>query len=65
LDRLLKSGRSDRDVVEELFLAALLRLPSEEELAGVEALASRRPRQQAMEMLLWALISSREFAYNH
>ena len=65
LDRLLKSGRSDREIIEELFLAALSRMPSEEEVAGVEKLASRRSKQQAMEMLLWALISSREFAYNH
>jgi len=65
LDRLLKSGRSDRDIVDELFLAAFARTPTEKEFAGVEALASRRPREAAMKTLVWALISSREFAYNH
>src|SRR4029078_6241724 len=65
LDGLLKSGRSDRETIEELFLGALSRMASQEEVAGVEKLAARRSRQQAMEMLLWALISSREFAYNH
>jgi hypothetical protein len=65
LDQLLKSGRSDRDIVDELFLAALARMPSDREFADVEGLASRRPREKAMKTLLWALISSREFAYNH
>ena len=65
LDQLLKSGRSDRDIIEEFFFTALSRRPTEEELAGVEKLASRTPRRQAMEMLIWALIGSREFAYNH
>jgi hypothetical protein len=65
LDRLLKSGRSDREMIEELFLAALSRMPSEEEITGVEKLVFQRSRREALEMLLWALISSREFAYNH
>lgn len=65
LDRLIKPGRSDRDIVDELFLAAFARMPSEREFAGVEDLASRRPREEAMSSLRWALVSSREFAYNH
>ena len=66
LDGLLKQAGSTREVVEELCLAALARLPSLEEWSGVEkALQRRGDRREVLEDLLWALISSREFTYNH
>ena len=78
IDELTKKGASNRQVVEELYLAALCRYPSQAELAGIETLFgeqsklasnsffSQNPeRREVIEDLLWALISSREFAYNH
>jgi len=66
VDRLLKSGASNREVIEELCLAALSRFPTREEHAKVaEVIRQRSSRREAIEDLLWGLISSREFAENH
>jgi hypothetical protein len=62
LGRLLKAGKSNREIVEELFLASLCRPPSAAErsalLARVERAADRRG---ALEDVLWALLNSKEF----
>ena len=66
LDRLLKSGASDRQIIEELSLVARSRFPTAEEQAALEEMIRRRPsRREALEDLMWGLITSREFAYNH
>ncbi|MBM3803685.1 MAG: DUF1553 domain-containing protein [Acidimicrobiia bacterium] len=66
LDRLLKRGPSDREIIEEFYLAALARFPTEEERVGLEELIRQQSsRRQAIEDLVWALISSREFVENH
>ena len=61
------SGRSDRELVEELYLAALSRPPSVEETANAlkylgEPTSGRAERAQD---LLWALVNSKGFLYNH
>ena len=60
--RLLDEGHSNTEVVEELYLAALSRLPTEREqemlTAYVEQSAERRA---AWEDVLWGLLSSKEF----
>jgi hypothetical protein len=62
LGRLLKSGRTDREVVEELYLAALCRLPAEKERMAAEALLGRaKDRRAALEDLTWGLLNAREF----
>ena len=64
--RLLAGGASDADVIEELYLAALCRFPTGEEQAALEGMIARRSsRTEGLEDLLWGLIASREFAYNH
>ena len=66
LDRLLKSGASDREITEELYLAALSRLPGSEEWARLKKQMAPWPsRRETMEAIVWALISSREFVHNH
>jgi hypothetical protein len=56
----------DREAVSELYLRALCRPPDGEELAEWEPLlAGARDRGEALEDLLWALLNSREFAFNH
>src|SRR5262249_7046668 len=66
LDALLKSGTSDAQIVEELYLAALSRLPTaQEQLDLGKMIAQHASRAEAIEGVLWALISSREFTYNH
>lgn len=63
---LCQSGKSDRQIVEGLFLATLARLPTPDELATSLALAAEAPtRQQGFEDLLWALMNSAEFCFSH
>lgn len=68
-DRLMREGTPDLAIVEELYLRTLSRLPTEQEqqfcvkqLAAATGDADKRLR---VEDLLWALLNSREFAYNH
>ena len=66
IDRLLRSAATDREIVEEFYLAALSRFPTPEEAGQlVEMIGSWPSRKQALEDLLWGVIASREFAYNH
>ena len=66
VDRALKSGASNREVVDDFYLAALSRFPRAEERSGIEQwITSRESRREALEDFAWSLISSREFAYNH
>lgn len=66
IDRLLRSAASDREIVEEFYLAALSRFPTPEETTQLVRMVRTWPsRQQALEDLLWGVIASREFAYNH
>ena len=66
IDRLLKSGASDRRIIEEVYLAALCRLPDSKEYAKLKKqIAQWSSRRETMEALAWALISSREFTHNH
>jgi Protein of unknown function (DUF1553)/Protein of unknown function (DUF1549) len=62
LGRLLKSGRSDREIVEELYFAALCRPPGEKERAAALALLVRaKDRRAALEDLTWGLLNAKEF----
>ena len=62
LGRLLKAGRSNREVIEELFLASVCRPPSERELGALAARVERTAdRRAALEDVLWALLNAQEF----
>lgn len=65
--QLVQSKRSESEIVEELFLTALGRLPAKDELAiAVEQFSVEgATRQTATEDILWALINSAEFVFNH
>ncbi|MEX2264829.1 MAG: DUF1553 domain-containing protein [Bryobacteraceae bacterium] len=66
LARLLESGASDAKIIEEFYLAALGRVPAQEETLELQRiLAKRGDREAGLREFAWALISSREFAENH
>lgn len=66
LGRLLKSARSDRDVVRSLYWTALTREPTVEELeAGEAALGGAANRRSVLEDLAWGLLNSHEFLLRH
>jgi hypothetical protein len=64
---LAKSARSPQEIVTELYLAAYSRLPTAQE-TDVATAAFAQPgatRQSATEDVMWALINSAEFVFNH
>jgi hypothetical protein len=64
--QLVKSGKSDPEIVEELFLRAFSRRPTPAELqATLKAVAQAPNMDEAMQDVLWALINSKEFMFNH
>lgn len=63
IEQLLSRGDEPAAMVEQLFLIALCRRPSERELqVAVRGLQGDSDRRTAMEDLVWALLNSKEFA---
>ena len=63
---LFQAGASDEKIVEELYLAAFSRKPTAEENAAIQVQIAATPtREQALQDLQWAILSSRQFAENH
>ena len=67
--RLLQRNASDREIIEEFYLAALSRFPTRMELTSLESAMSRAgqkqaSRRQVVEDFLWAILNSQEFM-NH
>jgi hypothetical protein len=53
-------------LAEELFLSILSRRPTTEEIGDVTAaLQAATDRKTALEELVWALLASTEFRFNH
>jgi hypothetical protein len=62
LDELLKSGKSDREILDELFLASLCHTPMAAERTALQArLLHAANRRQALEDILWGLLNTKEF----
>ena len=65
LSQLLASKKSDDDILDELFLATLSRFPSPEKKAALKRELAGDDRVEALRDLFWALLNSKEFAFNH
>ena len=64
--RIVKDGKSNEQAIEELYLAALSRLPAAGESGKmIPYIAGASNRQQALEDVLWTLLNSKEFLFNH
>jgi hypothetical protein len=62
LTRLLASGKSNEQLIEELYLATVTRLPSRDELDRMSSHVERaKDRRQGLEDVAWALLNSKEF----
>ena len=64
---LAKSSKTNTQIVEELYLTTFSRFPTEEERAIAEKVLPEeaQERQVPLEDLLWALINTAEFVFNH
>ena len=66
LANLLELSPAPDEIVENLYLKAICRPPTSEELAHWTAeLSQAKSIREAAEDLFWALLNSREFAFNH
>jgi hypothetical protein len=67
VQRLLKSGKTDAEIVEELYLAAYARWPTEMEKQKIlqEIFPFGTDRKRAAENLAWTLLNGIEFVLNH
>lgn len=66
LSKLLAGNASDRDIVDELYLAAFARFPTDQERADIDqTLQEVSPRTEAWQDVLWALLNTAEFEFQH
>ena len=65
--RWMASSRSDRDMVDEIYLATVSRFPNETERSkALEYLTAKKSaRATAVQDLAWAIVNSKEFVFNH
>ena len=73
----LKLGLSDRKILDHMFLSAYSRYPKAEEAAQITVMLSKARegkltrevqndrRQQALEDMMWSLLTSKEFLFNY
>jgi hypothetical protein len=68
LEKLLADKTAPDRMVEEIYLGALCRFPTDaekEKMAKAFELAEEKERRQVLEDIYWAVLSSREFLFNH
>jgi hypothetical protein len=64
--RLVKEKTPPEKAIEELYLAAFARYPKEEDLRiAREHLARQKDQRRGLEDLVWALLNTQEFMFNH
>ncbi len=66
VDRMLKSGMSNDEIIDDLYLRCLSRKPTEHERHRLAPeLDSSKNRTKSLQDIFWALLNSREFLFNH
>jgi hypothetical protein len=65
LPKALAAEKEDGKVIDELFLRTLSRLPSADEKAKLRAAMTGAARDVLFRDLLWALLNSKDFLFNH
>ena len=63
---MLKENKPEEEIITALYLAALARTPSPEEMnASKQHIAAQQDRRQAFEDVGWAILNSKEFLFQH
>jgi hypothetical protein len=68
VNRLIDQKLSDRQIIEDAYLRCLSRFPSDDERQPLEQVFAETPageKKTAIEDLFWALMTSREFLFQH
>jgi uncharacterized protein DUF1549/uncharacterized protein DUF1553/Big-like domain-containing protein len=67
LSGLLRQNATDDEILEEFYVATLMRPPTKEEKSELLRFLAERSsrREETLAGLVWAILNSREFAYNH
>jgi len=66
VDETIKGAKDDSEVLNRLFMKAVGREPNEAERAKATiAFSENKDKREAVQDILWALITSREFYFNH
>lgn len=65
--RMVQEKKSDREIVEDLFLRVFGRMPNDKEWSATQQAIAADPggRQLVFEDLFWALLNSKEYYFNH
>jgi hypothetical protein len=65
--QLARSAKTPREIIDELYLGTLSRYPNDRERGRMLRVVADagEDRQGAVEDILWALVNSRSFVYNH
>jgi hypothetical protein len=64
--KMVKAKKTTPEVVEELYLTAYARPPTKAELEKAVAYVEKSPsQQQGLEDVLWVILNSKEFMFNH
>ena len=65
--KLIAEKKTDREVVEDLYLRVFGRMPKDKEWSAIQQTLAGAPdqRQAALEDTFWALMNSKEFYFNH
>jgi hypothetical protein len=66
VEQLLKDKKSQPEIIEELYIRALTRKPSPEELRNIQYLLAGHPEpRKAYDSVFWALVNSTEFLFSY
>jgi hypothetical protein len=65
LTRLLKETKDEEKLTEDIFLTTLGRKPTNEERSTLAASLATGPKEEVYQDLFWALLNTKEFAFNH
>lgn len=63
--KLAESSMTADEILDELYLTTLTRFPTAQQRASLRDVFSTSDRRAAVEDVLWALLNSKEFLYNH
>ncbi|MEX0977749.1 MAG: DUF1553 domain-containing protein, partial [Pirellulales bacterium] len=66
LQTMLDGGKKPAEIIETIYIACLSRKPTPEESQKLEAIVAAEPNaRNAVDDILWAVLNSREYLFNH